>query len=145
MGLFSRSKKDTESTDEIQSSVVDETSAPIKTAEPVVKVAKNDKSVKVGKSTIQPEKVIVCPWVTEKVTDLQKQDKYAFVVDPKANKIMVALAVKILYGVKPLKVNLIKVKGKTVRRGRTSGQTKDWRKAIITLKPGDKIGIFEGV
>ncbi len=85
------------------------------------------------------------PWVTEKATDLQKQNKYAFVVDPKANKIMVALAVKELYGVKPTKVNLTKVIGKNVRYGRSQGKTKNWRKAIVTLKDGDKISLFEGV
>lgn len=116
-------------------------------AKPVVKAksSKTKANTTKVKSTIQADKIILSPWATEKATDLQKQNKYSFVVDPKANKIMVALAVRELYGVKPIKVNLIKVLGKSVRYGRTQGMTSGWRKAVVTLKEGDKISLFEGV
>jgi large subunit ribosomal protein L23 len=83
--------------------------------------------------------------VTEKATNLAGISKYAFRVSNDANKIEVARAIYHVYGVKPLAINMICMRGKNVRHGRTSGKTKNWKKAIVTLKPGDKIEIYEGV
>jgi len=66
-------------------------------------------------------------------------------VAPKTNKIEVAKAVKEIYGVKPVRVNMIKMAGKQARYGRISGRRKDWKKAIITLPSGQTIKIYEGV
>lgn len=90
-------------------------------------------------------RVLVKPLVTEKATDLSATNKYVFVVTRAANKIEVAKAVYAVYGVKPVSVNIISMKGKVVTRGRIKGQRKDWKKAIVTLKKGDSIKIYEGV
>ena len=68
-----------------------------------------------------------------------------FEVDPKANKLEIKEAVEKLFNVKVLKVRTIKVKGKRRRLGRLEGKEKDWKKAIVTLRPGDRIEFFEGV
>ena len=88
---------------------------------------------------------LVRPLITEKATNLTASNKYVFVVSSEANKIAVARAVAAIYGVKPVAVNMINMEGKRVNRGRIKGQRSDWRKAIVTLKPGDTIKIYEGV
>lgn len=90
-------------------------------------------------------KVLVKPLITEKATDLGSLSKYVFAVDPKANKIEISKAIQEVYGVKPIKVNLIKMKGKTVTRGRYTGRRKDWKKAVITLPKGKTIQVYEGI
>ncbi|KKT13504.1 MAG: 50S ribosomal protein L23 [Candidatus Falkowbacteria bacterium GW2011_GWF2_43_32] len=89
--------------------------------------------------------VLVKPLVTEKATNLNAANKYVFVVDNGANVIAVAKAIQTVYGVKPVKVNIMNVSGKRTVRGRISGQRKDWRKAVVTLPPGKTIQIYEGV
>lgn len=83
------------------------------------------------------------PIVTEKSTRLAAMSQYVFEVHPGANKIEVRRAVKSLYGVEPIRVNMLVYDGKTVRYGRSVGQTKHWKKAVITLKSGQKIDILE--
>lgn len=90
-------------------------------------------------------RVLVKPLVTEKATDLSTHNQYVFVVSDKANKIEVAKAINIVYGIKPVSVNIISMKGKVVARGKIKGQRKDWKKAIVTLKKGESIKIYEGV
>jgi len=91
-------------------------------------------------------KVLIRPMVTEKSTNLQKeQNKYVFVVDKNADKITIARAVKEMFNVTPVSVNVINCKGKEKRVRYKTGRTASKKKAIITLKKGDKIGIFEGV
>ena len=71
--------------------------------------------------------------------------KYAFEVDMNANKIEIAEAVQKIFTVDVVKVNTLRVKGKTKRMGRyPEGKTPDWKKAYVTLKPGQRIEIFEG-
>ncbi|MBU0722077.1 50S ribosomal protein L23 [Patescibacteria group bacterium] len=90
-------------------------------------------------------KIITKPLVTEKVSNLGALNKYVFVVAKNTNKIEVAKAIKEIYGIKPVCVNVIRMSGKKVRYGRISGQKKDWKKAIITLPKGETIKIYEGV
>ncbi|MFA5109425.1 MAG: 50S ribosomal protein L23 [Patescibacteria group bacterium] len=89
--------------------------------------------------------VLLKPVITEKATNLTAENKYVFAVSPEANKISVAKAVKAIYGVTPIKVNLINISGKKVARGRVRGVRSDRRKAIVTLKAGEAIKIYEGV
>lgn len=88
--------------------------------------------------------VIDRPLVTEKSMDLGKLGKYVFKVHPDANKIEITAAVEQLFKVNVTKVNTVSVKGKTVR-GKKMGRTPDWKKAIVTLKPGQKITVLEGL
>jgi len=119
------------------------------TLKPKAEASEPKKEVKAKKAkkeeTKEAYKVLVKPLVTEKATDLVSQNQYSFVVAAKANKIEIKKAIKSLYGLEPLTVNIINMRGKFVRTGKTSGKKKNWKKAIITLKAGDKIEIYEGV
>jgi large subunit ribosomal protein L23 len=85
------------------------------------------------------------PVITEKSTNLQTQSKYAFEIAEGANKPMVKQAVETAFKVRVTGVNMVTVPGKTRRVGRRIVQTRPWKKAIVTLQPGDKIEFFEGV
>ncbi len=85
------------------------------------------------------------PLITEKNTVLQAQNKYGFEVALKANKLQVKTAVEKAFKVEVIKVNVMNVPGKTRSRGRFRVRTIPWKKAIGTLKAGDKIELFEGV
>jgi large subunit ribosomal protein L23 len=89
--------------------------------------------------------VIKRPLITEKATTLkEKENKVAFVVDRAANKAEIKEAVERLLKVKVLAVNCSTMKGKIRRVGRTIGKRPDWKKAVVTLRPGDRIEFFEG-
>ena len=90
-------------------------------------------------------KIIMKPLVTEKVSGLGALNKYVFAVAKNTNKIEIAKAIKEIYGLKPVSVNVIRLSGKKARYGRISGRRKDWKKAIITLPKGQTIKIYEGV
>ncbi|HEY83463.1 MAG TPA: 50S ribosomal protein L23 [Dehalococcoidia bacterium] len=85
------------------------------------------------------------PLVTEKNTILQAQNKYVFEVAKEATKPQIKQAVEKAFKVKVTEVNVVNVSGKTRRVGRRIVHTPSWKKAIVTLKPGDKIEFFEGV
>jgi len=85
------------------------------------------------------------PLVTEKNTMLQAQGKYVFEIAREANKQQVKQAVEKAFKVKVLAVNVMTVSGKTRRVGRRQVLTQSWKKAIVTLKSGDKIELFGGV
>ncbi len=89
------------------------------------------------------------PILTEKITALQDKRQYAFEVENAANKIEIGKAIEKKFNVKVLSVRTIVVKGKRksqlTRSGRFEGRTKTWKKAIVTLKDGDKIDYFENV
>jgi large subunit ribosomal protein L23 len=89
--------------------------------------------------------VIKKPLVTEKANILKEKDnKVAFVVDQAANKAEIKEAVERLLKVKVLKVNVSTMQGKARRVGRNFGKRPDWKKAVVTLRPGDRIEFFEG-
>ncbi|OGE74469.1 MAG: 50S ribosomal protein L23 [Candidatus Doudnabacteria bacterium RIFCSPLOWO2_02_FULL_42_9] len=72
--------------------------------------------------------------------------RYVFRVDRNANKIEVKKAIEKVYDVHVVKVNIANVQGKSRRQGRVMGRTQDWKKAIVTLKQGEKIsGLAEGI
>lgn len=83
--------------------------------------------------------VLLQPRVSEKASRLATQDKYVFLVRPEANKITIKKAVESFYKVKVVMVNIVKTDGKTRNFGRTAGRTSDFKKAIVTLKKGEKI------
>ncbi len=90
-------------------------------------------------------RVLVRPIVTEKSTDLGEHHKYVFEVLPDANKHEVKQAVERFFGVKVLDVRTMNVKGKPKRQGRFEGRRRDWKKAVVTVNPGDKIDLFDVV
>jgi large subunit ribosomal protein L23 len=85
------------------------------------------------------------PLVTEKNTALQAQGKYGFEVDKEANKEQVKEAVEKAFKVSVTAVNIMMVRGREKRVGRKKVVASSWKKAVVTLKTGDKIQIFEGV
>jgi large subunit ribosomal protein L23 len=89
------------------------------------------------------------PLVTEKMSALQEKGQYAFEVDLSANKIAIAKAVQKKFNVTVVNVRTINVKGKAktqmTRRGRFAGRTAAWKKAVVTLKTGEKIEFFQNV
>ena len=91
------------------------------------------------------DQIIIKPIMTEKSTMLKDNyNKYSFIVHKNANKILIKNAIKSLFDVNPLNVNIINVRGKKKRVRYKFGYTSSYKKAIVTLKKGDKIGIFEG-
>ncbi|ABB13735.1 MULTISPECIES: 50S ribosomal protein L23 [Carboxydothermus] len=92
-----------------------------------------------------PRDIIIRPLITEKSMDLAQENKYTFIVDKNANKIEIKNAIEELFKVKVEKVNTIRVKGKMKRVGRFVGRTPEYKKAIVKLRAGDKIELFEGV
>jgi large subunit ribosomal protein L23 len=84
------------------------------------------------------------PLVTEKSnTQKEASGKVTFEVHPDANKIEIAKAVEALFKVKVTAVHTMNMEGKKKRLGRFMGKRSDWKKAVVTLKPGDKIEFFE--
>lgn len=91
-------------------------------------------------------KIILKPLVTEKSTDLRvKEDKYAFEVDLKANKPEIKKAIEELFKVNVVGVHTMIVHGKVKKMGRFEGKRPNWKKAIVSLKKGEKIEFFETV
>jgi large subunit ribosomal protein L23 len=90
--------------------------------------------------------IIKRPLITEK-TNIQKENnnQLTFEVDPKANRIEIQRAIEQIFKVKVAKTRTLRVTGKVKRRGRILGKRKDWKKAIVTLMPGERIDFFEGV
>ena len=85
------------------------------------------------------------PLITEKSTKMLAEGNWvAFRVHPQANKIQIKNAVEKIFSVTVTKVNTLVVPGKYRRFGRTVGHTKSWKKAMLRLKEGDKIELFEG-
>jgi large subunit ribosomal protein L23 len=109
------------------------------------------KGVKIGvkaaerKFSVEPHRLLIKPLITEKISSMAADGKYAFEVAPSADKISVKKAVGLLYGVDVKDVRVINMKGKSVRYGRQFGKRRDWKKAIVRLAPGEKIEIYEGV
>ncbi len=100
---------------------------------------------------IRPEDVIRRPLITEKNTWLMERDQYTFVVATGANKIQIREAVEALFNVRVKAVNTLimkpKVRSRAIRRGRDriAGTEKAWKKAVVTLFPGQRIDVFEQV
>jgi large subunit ribosomal protein L23 len=94
---------------------------------------------------IHPYAVLLRPIITEKTTILTGADKYVFEVDLRANKNQIKEAVQVAFNVRVAEVNTMVMKGKPKRFGRKVTKRPDWKKAIVTLLPGDKIELFEGI
>jgi large subunit ribosomal protein L23 len=86
------------------------------------------------------------PLITEKTT-IQKEsfNQVTFEVDRKANRVEIKRAIEKIFNVRVAGVRTMQITGKVKRRGRILGKRKDWKKAIVTLMPGERIDFFEGV
>ena len=93
---------------------------------------------------MQASQVIIRPVVSEKTYVLAEAGKYTFRVHEKAHKTQIRQAVEQLFDVTVVRVNIVKVQAKPKRRGLYRGERPGWKKAIVELKAGDSIEIFEG-
>ena len=152
MSIFDRFKKTNEAPQ--KASVAKQVNA---TAEDVTVVAEAEAPKTKGKKAAAAKapaaramssfasSTILAPIVSEKTAHLSDEDVMVFRVPTSANRIMVRQAVKELYKVSPLWVNIINVRGKTVRFGGREGRQSDIKKAIVKLPKGVRIDVFEGV
>ncbi|MDU2418178.1 50S ribosomal protein L23 [Negativicoccus succinicivorans] len=89
--------------------------------------------------------ILIKPIVTEKSTALMAEGKYTFKVPLNANKYQIRDAVEEIFNVRVAAVSTMRMEGKKKRMGRFEGKRSDWKKAIVTLKEGETIELFEGV
>jgi large subunit ribosomal protein L23 len=95
--------------------------------------------------SLHPNEVLLAPVVSEKsYAQIESNNTYSFRIHPDAHKTQVRQAVEELFNVKVLRVNIAMVQSKPKRRGMHSGRKPGWKKAIVQLKPGDSIEIFQG-
>ena len=95
---------------------------------------------------MDPSQVIIRPVVSEKSYVLAANDKYTFRVHPDAHKTQIRQAIEELFeGVQVVEVRTASVKSKPKRRGLTAGRSRSWKKAIVQVRPGDTIPIFQGL
>ena len=94
--------------------------------------------------SLHPNQVLLAPVVSEKSYELIEQRKYSFRVHPDAHKTQVRQAVEELFEVHVEGVNIVQVRPKPKRRGMVRGKKPGWKKAIVQLREGESIEIFEG-
>lgn len=151
--LFKRKEPVTEGSPE--PSVETKTTAKMELPkEKLAPVLEDKKEAKAGKPAAKPKtarksspeayKTLVGIHVTEKATDLTGQNQYVFKVFKNANKIQIRKAIENVFGVSVLNVNIVNIPRKKKRWGRTEGFKKGYKKAIVKLKPGEKIDIMPG-
>ena len=94
--------------------------------------------------SLHPNQILLAPVVTEKGYELIDQSKYSFRVHPDAHKTQIRQAVEELFDVHVERVNIVKVQAKPKRRGLVRGKKPGWKKAIVQVRKGESIEIFEG-
>jgi large subunit ribosomal protein L23 len=94
--------------------------------------------------SLHPNQVLLAPVVSEKSYSLQSDRKYTFKVHQDAHKTQIRQAVEELFEVHVERVNIVKVQSKPKRRGMTKGTRPGWKKAIVQVREGDTIEVFEG-
>lgn len=142
MGLFSKkkteAKKEADKKPEKKVTVKKTASVKKDVSKRVVKATDN----KVAKEAYR---VLLNPVISEKATISASENKYTFEVASFSNKVQIKKAIEEAYGVTPVSVNIINQKGKNVRYGRKFGRRSDSKKAIVTLKKGNSIKLYEGI
>jgi len=126
-----------EKTEKVKKVEVDKKVEDKKQQKPEIEIKKTVKELKQRQGI--DVSILLRPIITEKATDQEAKGCYIFEINSKANKISIKKVIEQIYGVKPLRVNIIRVRGKKVRYGRSTGRTKSWKKALVFLKKGDKI------
>ena len=94
---------------------------------------------------MEHSQVIIRPVVSEKSYVLAAANRYTFRVHPEAHKTQIRQAVEALFDVHVVDVRTMSVKSKPKRRGATTGRTSAWRKAIVQVRPGESIPVFQGL
>ena len=94
--------------------------------------------------SLHARQVLIAPVVSEKSYRLIEERKYSFRVHPDAHKTQIRQAVEELFEVKVIAVNVSQVQSKPKRRGMIRGKRQGWKKAIVQVREGDEIQIFQG-
>lgn len=149
MGFLDRFKKQKEKEVENKtaSTLAVEKKAEEKPAVKAVKKAEPRKEKKIENKDI-PEaltNILLRPLVTEKTATLTSAGQYVFEINPQARKDQVIAAVKVIYGVTPIKVGIQNMRREPVRFGRFRGKQKAWKKATVCLPKGKTINVHEGI
>lgn len=151
MGIFDKIKykKDekgemVEKVEKSETSQVETNAAEIEKAANVAPKQEKAKN-KMSKEVTVMSGVILRPVITEKSAHLATENKYVFQVRPDATRVDVKVAIKSMYGVAPVNVQIMNKIGKKIRFGRREGKRKDWKKATVTLPAGSSINVYEGV
>ena len=142
MAIFGRSKQKPE---EAKKQGVEKKASGVSAAKPAraKKPARQAQGKRSGRREKIAYRVIVRPQITEKAGRLNEMNQYVFRVHKNAKKQEIAQAIQELYGVKPIRVNTIKIPGKTRRLGRTTGTIPGYKKAIVTIPEGKKIEVTQ--
>jgi len=90
------------------------------------------------------QSVLIEPVLSEKSNLMRESGKYVFKVDPRADKLLIMEAVRQLFKVTPVSCRIINVTSKPKRLRGRPGRTAEWKKAIVTIKKGETIRVFEG-
>lgn len=93
---------------------------------------------------MRPDEILIEPILSEKSNLQREAGKYVFRVNPRANKLQISDAVRKLFDVHPVSCRVINVRGKPKRVRYRKGYSSSWKKAVVTLAPGEKIATFEG-
>ena len=139
MGFFNRKKDEAKDNKKSNAPKAEKPKAEAKAEEPKKEAVKTEAA---PRETGHAYRVLVRPIVTEKTTKLGQDNQYAFEVAMTANKLEIRKAVKAVYGVTPTDVRVMRVFGKPVRSRSGMSRRSAWRKAIVTLKKGDRIDQF---
>lgn len=120
--------------------------APAKTpAKEKAAVTEETQAVAVSPRHLLAYRLLRKPQVSEKAAHLTDRGTYVFQVPTDAEKVAIKKAVEAMYKVNVTAVRTMNYAGKTTQRGRRPGARKDWKKALVTLKSGQKIDLYEGV
>jgi large subunit ribosomal protein L23 len=154
MGIFSRIKSVAVPKKEEDVKAPAASAEKPKKATKATKTSKKAKTEETASDEVKPEvskkgaafaHILLSPRVSEKAAVLSAMGSYVFNVPIETNKIEVKKAVEAMYGVNVMSVNTIRGEGKATQRGRIQGRRNRWKKAVVTLKPGQKIDLYEGV
>ena len=105
---------------------------------------KNKEAAPEAVSIVAKSGAIIAPWITERSHNLMAENKYVFKVVRNSSKAEIKRIIESLYKVTVIKMNSVNIPAKKRVRGRTVGKKAGFKKAIVTLKEGDKIELFEG-
>lgn len=139
MAILKKTKKAEETTEEVKVEAV----AEKKTAKKKTEKVETKKSSKTVSSLAL--RTILSPLASEKSASLAEKGVYVFLVAYGANRVAVRQAIRELYKVTPVKVNIINLRGKMKRFGRFNGRRSDMKKALVTLPKGSHIDLFDTV
>jgi large subunit ribosomal protein L23 len=142
MGFFNRKKDDAKDAKKSNAPKAAKPEKAEAAAEEPSKEAPKAAAAIAPRATGQAYRVLVRPIITEKMTRLGQVNQYAFEVAMTANKLEIRKAVEAVYGVTPTVVRVMRIYGKPVRSRAGMSRRSTWRKAIVTLKKGDRIDMF---